>query len=125
MPDTTEFTGAEHDCDGCPLVDRRGFLQSAAFLIAGAALAVPRAAHALPRIAGLRISKEEKSYPIPAADLVWIDKDFDVILSRLQGKVYAFNLACPHQNTALKWDDGKHHFQCPKHKSIYTPEGVF
>jgi nitrite reductase/ring-hydroxylating ferredoxin subunit len=116
---------AEHDCDGCPLVSRRGFLQSAAFLVAGAALAVPSAAHALPRISGLRISKEEKSYPIPATDSVWIDKDLDVILSRVQGKVYAFNLACPHQNTALKWDDGKHHFQCPKHKSIYTPEGVF
>jgi nitrite reductase/ring-hydroxylating ferredoxin subunit len=125
MSDSLKNTGAEHDCDGCPLVDRRSFLQSAAFLVAGAALAVPSAAHALPRIVGTRISREEKSYPIPTADSVSIDKDLDVILARFQGKVYAFNLACPHQNTALKWDDGKHRFQCPKHKSIYTPEGVF
>jgi Rieske Fe-S protein len=79
----------------------------------------------LPVIAGMRISAEEKSYPIPAADGAQIDKDTDVILSRVQGKVFAFNLACPHQNTAIRWDGGKSRFQCPKHKSIYTPEGVF
>jgi Rieske Fe-S protein len=56
---------------------------------------------------------------------VQIDKDMDVILSRSQGKLYAFNLACPHQNTAIRWDGGKGRFQCPKHKSIYTPDGVF
>jgi Rieske Fe-S protein len=99
-----------NDCNDCPLIDRRAFLKAAAML---------------PVIAGLRISPEEKSYPLPTADGVQIDKDMDVILSRVQGKVYAFNLACPHQNTALRWDGGKGRFQCPKHKSIYTPEGVF
>ena len=98
------------DCNDCPLIDRRAFLRAAAML---------------PVIAGMRISTEEKSYPIPAADGVQIDKDMDVILSRAQGKVFAFNLACPHQNTAIRWDGGKGRFQCPKHKSIYTPEGVF
>jgi cytochrome b6-f complex iron-sulfur subunit len=39
--------------------------------------------------------------------------------------VFAFNLGCPHQNTAIRWDDRKTRFQCPKHKSIYTPEGIF
>ena len=34
-------------------------------------------------------------------------------------------LACPHQNTALRWEADDHLFQCPKHKSRYTPEGVF
>ena len=99
------------DCNDCPLIDRRAFLYSAALL--------------LPVIAGLRINRDEKSYPIPAADGVHIDKDEDVIISRTQGRVLAFNLACPHQNTALKWDGGKTRFQCPKHKSVYTPEGVF
>ena len=99
-----------HDCNDCPLIDRRSFLRAAAFL---------------PMIAGLRISAEEKSYPLPATDGVQIDKDMDVILSRVQGKVFAFNLACPHQNTAIRWDGGKGRFQCPKHKSIYTPEGIF
>lgn len=82
-------------------------------------------ANALPVVSGTRVGREEKSYPIPATDGVQIDKDLDVILSRTQGKMYAFNLACPHQNTAIKWDGGKGRFQCPKHKSVYTPEGVF
>jgi cytochrome b6-f complex iron-sulfur subunit len=98
------------DCNDCPLMDRRAFILSTL---------------ALPVIAGVRVSREEKSYPIPAADGVQIDKDTDVIISRAQGKVFAFNLACPHQNTAIRWDGGKTRFQCPKHKSIYTPEGVF
>jgi cytochrome b6-f complex iron-sulfur subunit len=99
------------DCNECPLMDRRAFLVSASLM--------------LPAIAGIRLSREEKSYPIPAEDGVQIDRDQDVIISRAQGKVFAFNLACPHQNTALRWDSGKTRFQCPKHKSIYTPEGVF
>jgi Rieske Fe-S protein len=40
-------------------------------------------------------------------------------------RIIAFNLACPHENTALKWRDGDERFQCPKHESKYTPEGVF
>ena len=92
-------------------MDRRAFLVSASLM--------------LPMISGIRINREEKSYPIPAADGVQIDKDQDVILSRVDGKVFAFNLACPHQNTALRWDGGRTRFQCPKHKSIYTPDGVF
>ena len=99
------------DCNGCPLIDRRSFLISASLM--------------LPAISGIRISREEKSYPIPATDGVQIDKDQDLIIARTNGKVIAFNLACPHQNTALKWDGGKARFQCPKHKSVYTPEGVF
>ncbi|MEO5567057.1 MAG: Rieske (2Fe-2S) protein [Gemmatimonadaceae bacterium] len=106
----------EPDCPECPLIDRRSFLRSVAF--AGVA-------SALPLIDGTRTGREEKSYPIPATDGVQIDRDLDVILSRAQGKVFAFNLACPHQNTAIRWDGGKGRFQCPKHKSVYTPEGIF
>jgi cytochrome b6-f complex iron-sulfur subunit len=91
---------------------RRDFLRAAAFL-------------ALPVVSGVRLSAEEKSFPIPAADGVQIDKDLDLILSRTEGKMFAFSLACPHQNTAIKWEADNHRFQCPKHHSIYTPEGVF
>ena len=91
-------------------MDRRSFLASALLL---------------PVISGIRISREEKAYPIPAGDGVQTDKDQDVIISRTKGRIFAFNLACPHQNTAIRWDNGKTRFQCPKHKSIYTPEGVF
>ena len=99
------------DCTNCPLIDRRAFLYSAAAM--------------LPVITGIRIGREEKAYPIPAADGVQIDKDQDVIIVRTKDRIFAFNLACPHQNTAIRWDSGKTRFQCPKHKSIYTPEGVF
>ena len=116
------------DCDDCPLMDRRGFLRTAAFLTvgAGAALAVGATqALALPVVTGVRLSPEEKSFPIPANDGVQIDKELDLILSRTEGKIFAFSLACPHQNTALKWEADNHRFQCPKHHSIYTPAGVF
>lgn len=116
------------DCDDCPLMDRRGFLRTAAFLTAGAgaALAVGATqALALPVVTGVRLSPEEKSFPIPANDGVQIDKELDLILSRTEGKVFAFSLACPHQNTAIKWEAENHRFQCPKHHSIYTPAGVF
>ena len=39
--------------------------------------------------------------------------------------MYAFNLSCPHQRTALRWNDSAKEFQCPKHKSKYTPAGAF
>jgi Rieske Fe-S protein len=48
-----------------------------------------------------------------------------VILVRDQQKVYAFNSPVPHENTALKWRDKDHRFQCPKHDSKYTPDGTF
>jgi len=67
----------------------------------------------------------EHTYPIPAADGVQIDKDNEVILARSGKSVYAFALACPHQNTALRWDAGNNRFQCPKHKSKYRPDGTF
>jgi Rieske Fe-S protein len=39
--------------------------------------------------------------------------------------MYAFNLSCPHQHTALRWNDSIKEFQCPKHKSKYQPTGNF
>jgi Rieske Fe-S protein len=117
---------SNHDeCGECPLIDRRSFLKTAGLLSASATVAFAGVANALPAITGTRVGADEKSYPIPATDGVQIDRDLDVILSRSQGKMYAFNLACPHQNTAIKWDGGKGRFQCPKHKSVYTPDGIF
>jgi Rieske Fe-S protein len=65
------------------------------------------------------------TYPMPNVDGVQIDKDNEVILVRWQGNVYAFNLSCPHQRTTLRWNDSAKEFQCPKHKSKYTPSGGF
>jgi Rieske Fe-S protein len=64
-------------------------------------------------------------YPVPATDGVQIDRDNEVILVRWQSAVYAFNLSCPHQNTALRWDGADSRFQCPKHHSKYQPDGTF
>lgn len=119
------------NCDGCgDLAGRRAFLRElgAAAAAALAAAGVPwRTAAALPVLAsrGAANGRQMVSYPIPAADGVEIDKKHEVILVRYAGAVYAFALSCPHQNTALRWNDGESRFQCPKHKSRYQPDGTF
>jgi len=65
------------------------------------------------------------SFPIPTTDGATIDRNNDMFLAGYQGKVYAFGLACPHQNTALRWLAEEGRFQCPKHTSKYAPDGTF
>jgi Rieske Fe-S protein len=72
-----------------------------------------------------RILAGNPAYPLPPADGVQIDRDQEVILVRWQSAVYAFNLSCPHQHTALRWNQGDGQFQCPKHHSKYRPDGSF
>lgn len=67
----------------------------------------------------------ERRYPVPETDGVTIDKSSQVIVVRYQQHLYAFNLACPHENTALKWLPKDGRFQCPKHESRYQPTGIF
>ena len=118
-----------HECGGCEQPGRRDFLRSAAALFATMAAlgASPAAAEAMSVRVGsaLRVRGSRVSYGIPGTDGATIDKDQQVILVRFQGVVYAFNLSCPHQNTALKWDADDQRFQCPKHKSRYQPDGTF
>jgi Rieske Fe-S protein len=75
-------------------------------------------------VEGVGAASEQK-YPFPAADGVTIDRKQQVIIVRTQGQVYAFNLSCPHENTALKWLPKDVRFQCPKHESKYQPNGTF
>jgi nitrite reductase/ring-hydroxylating ferredoxin subunit len=118
-------------CSGCSLADRRTFLTQAAAMVAGVLIGLGMnadQASAMPLrfLTGMRAPNgKDVTYPIPAADGVTIDKDNDLILARYQGKVFAFGLACPHQNTALRWLAPEGRFQCPKHKSKYAPDGVF
>ena len=100
-------------CDDCP--SRRAFLQLTGF---GLALLPITFADGLPQGA-------EHRYPFPASDGVTIDRKQQVIIVRFQGHVYAFNLSCPHENTALKWLPKDMRFQCPKHESKYQPNGTF
>jgi Rieske Fe-S protein len=120
-------------CRNCPLgaaVQRRAFLRDAALAAAGifAALgAVASDARALPvgLVSPVSVRADERTYPLPTADGATIDKEESLIVVRWQGTVYVFSLACPHQNTALKWAQKDAQFQCPKHHSKYRPDGSF
>jgi len=124
-------TPESHECAGCELSSsRRQFLRDSLLSVAGALIAVGASrasAFAMPLefTEGARRGKDAVSYPIPAADGATIDKKNEVILVRWQGSVYAFNLSCPHQNTALRWEDSDHQFQCPKHHSRFQPNGDY
>ena len=122
---------AQHDtCTTCPIsTNRRAFVRDAALGVTGvlATLGLSSSAAALPVtiITAFTRSAADVTYPIPAKDGVQIDKDNEVILVRWQNAVYAFNLSCPHQRTELRWNEAAKQFQCPKHKSKYTPNGDF
>lgn len=101
---------------------------SAAAIAAMAGVALrPGAVGALPVVEteGRPAGPDERAYPLPATDGVAIDRGGQVILARFQQKVYAFNLACPHENTALRWRPRDDRFQCPRHESQYRPDGTF
>jgi len=117
-------------CAGCgALASRRDFLREAASVVACAATvgALPGGplGFTVRLTAALRILGGEAVYPIPPQDGATIDRDHEVVLVRYQDRVYAFALWCPHQRTALRWQDEEHRFQCPKHKSTFQPDGAF
>ena len=117
-------------CAACSLVPRRDFLRDGAAAAAAILVslgAAPLGAAALPVRAGRALARrgQELTYPVPAEDGVQVDRDNQVIVVRSQQKAYAFNLAGPHQNTALRWQPEDRQFQCPKHHSRYQPDGVF
>lgn len=119
---------SDHDCF-LP-TSRRRFLRESFLSVTAALVAVgmsSNAAFAMPMefMSARRSSGTMHSYGVPAADGAQIDKDNGVILVRWQNAVYAFNLSCPHQNTALRWDDRDHEFTCPKHHSRFTPDGAY
>lgn len=121
---------SDHECTDCGIGgDRRDFLRHTALAVGGliAAGFLPTDADAMSLVPIRAVARAgaDISYAIPAADGVMIDKDNQVILVRTAGKVIAFNLSCPHQNTALKWLEEDKVFACPKHKSRYQPDGTF
>ena len=79
----------------------------------------------LTSISGAQTGAAERTYPIPAGDAVSIDRESEVILIRFHEQAFAFNLACPHENTALRWRQEDGRFQCPRHGSKYQPDGTF
>jgi nitrite reductase/ring-hydroxylating ferredoxin subunit len=139
VPDDAHRHGAaEHRlkecCDNCAAGasatdwSRRSFLKGAGAMIGVAAFGLATDAAALPVAFGTGTAgagSSEHRYPIPDADCVTIDRRNQVIVVRYQQHLYAFNLACPHENTALKWLPKDGRFQCPKHESRYQPTGTF
>ncbi|MES2305790.1 MAG: Rieske (2Fe-2S) protein [Gemmatimonadota bacterium] len=130
MSQSDDRANDEHpECNDCPLAGRRAFVKHAGLATLGALIMVgmPSGLSAAAPTA-LRLRRwvgKNPSYPVPAKDGVQIDKENDVILVRWQNEIYAFNLSCPHQNTALRWNEGDSQFQCPKHHSKYKPDGTF
>jgi len=109
--------------------DRRGFLQSCSLIAAAALAAGATGAHA--EQLGMRWTRAlawaggQVTYPVPAADGVAVDREHSILLTRYQGKVYAFSMICPHQRAAVKWLEDQQIFQCTKHKSKYSEAGVY
>lgn len=118
---------ANADCEGCPLIpERREFLRNAAaFAVAAISMGLPIRSISAKVVSSAFASRKTLSYPLPAVDGANIDRDNEVILVRYNNELFAFNLSCPHQNTALRWNETDMRFQCPKHHSQYQPDGEF
>jgi nitrite reductase/ring-hydroxylating ferredoxin subunit len=131
MSNSSETLHDECDTAECFLpTDRRQFLRNSFLGVAAALVAtgMPRAtAFAMPieLTSARRLTGNARDYSVPIADGAQIDKDNQVILVRWQNAIYAFNLSCPHQNTALRWDEEDHGFQCPKHHSRFQADGEY
>jgi nitrite reductase/ring-hydroxylating ferredoxin subunit len=129
--DDPETEPHRESCEGCgDWWTRRRVVGriSAAMVAAMAGVTLsPGTAEALPLVeaTGAPTGPDERSFPLPAADRVTIDRDAQVIVVRFQQKAYVFNLACPHENTALRWRQRDLRFQCPRHESQYQPDGTF
>lgn len=124
--DAGQVEGLDPSAGGGLAASRREFLRQGALALA--LLAGTRAA--LTAQPALRFGRGVRRgdgvvYPVPAADGATIDRGHQVILVRWQGSLYAFALSCPHQHTALRWEEDDGRFQCPKHHSKYQPDGTF
>ncbi len=123
-------SGDNGRCAGCDAFrGRRAFLADLVGTVTGALLGLgmsSRSANAMPIRAGMgHPAGDTVRYPVPESDQVVVDQQHEVILVRRGSSVYAFALACPHQNTALRWHQDVDQFVCPKHKSRYRPDGAF
>ncbi|MEI6668488.1 MAG: Rieske 2Fe-2S domain-containing protein [Acidobacteriota bacterium] len=130
MPTPINGPSTPHSCASCECLNpRRDFLRQAALLAVGlvAGSGGLAAADRLPIVIGEAVGRagDEITYPIPASDGVTIDRDNAVIVVRFQGKVMAFNLSCPHQNAAVRWRQPDMRFECSKHDSVYSPDGIY
>jgi Rieske Fe-S protein len=66
----------------------------------------------------------EATYPLPPADGATIDSARKVILVRLQGRVFALKVACPHMGGEIEWRSSDARFKCKRHGSEFQPDGA-
>ena len=125
MPDDATRSPACTECVVREGLERRAFVRAALGAVGALSLTATRAfAINVTFVRGETLG-QEKAYPIPAPDTVAIDRDESVIVANVGGRAYGFSLACPHQHTALRWDDDERRFKCPKHHSRYQADGTF
>lgn len=124
--------GLNHQpCAACGSSDsRRDFFKHAAALVSGALIGLAGSElHGETLAVGegtpLLTVGNELTYPIPGADGATVDRDNGVIVVRFQGKVFAFNLSCPHENAAVRWKAAVNRFECSRHDSKYDPAGTY
>jgi nitrite reductase/ring-hydroxylating ferredoxin subunit len=117
---------------GCPKSgsSRRDFLTGASVAVLAALVAAGARADSLESLRVVLVDAagaqgSERSYPIPSTDGVSIDPQNQVIIVRYANHMFAFSLACPHENTELRWRPQDQRFQCPRHQSKYQPDGAF
>jgi nitrite reductase/ring-hydroxylating ferredoxin subunit len=123
-PDTTA------SASNCPLrLDRRTFLRTASLAVAGSLVAAGLApsdafAGAVHDLTALASGGMERSYPVPATDGVWVDRDGNVAVARVGTHLFAFSLECPHRGRTLQWIPLEQRFYCAKHKARFTSDGA-
>ena len=116
----------EMECES----SRRNFLSKAscavfAALVASGVAAGDALAFPIFETSAEAAEGSDRSYPLPSVDGASIDQNSQVILVRSANHIYAFALACPHQNAALRWRPQDRLFQCPRHGAKYRPDGIF
>ena len=75
-------------------------------------------------VAGSGVGRQ-RTYDIPAADGVNVDRDARMMLVRFANRVYAIAMSCPHENGAVRWLKKDRRFQCSKHESTFAPDGAY
>jgi Rieske Fe-S protein len=110
----------------CKYQSRREFLQQSGcglFTLTAVGIAAD-AVLPITAIAGAG-SARERTYAIPPADGVNVDRGSQLMLVRYANRVYAVSMACPHEHAAVKWLKKDNRFQCTKHDSQYKPDGTY
>jgi nitrite reductase/ring-hydroxylating ferredoxin subunit len=125
-----EARTGDDPCLECASTTRRAFIGQAAAIALAATVGFEltgeqASAFPITFATGTPQGPSERSYPIPSSDGATIDRENEVIIARFHQAVFAFNLACPHENTALRWRQDDQRFQCPRHGSKYQPDGTF